>query len=219
MADISNGEFNTTAIEDKTSGNDLTVNSDGSIKSRLLDGSGSSVAKGQSTMAGSLPVVLASDQTTVPISTGLPTFLDKTFGFAIGINQPTAGSDNPLIYLRNPSGSGKIFYLGFRSYGIAVANVLGTVRLYRNPTVSANGTSQTVVQFGTATTVTLVTTVPTVTSFGTLINSEVSGQNTSSLQTNYDYKVAILAGESLLITGDPGSNNRQAEISIRWIEI
>ena len=57
----------------------------------------------------------------------LPAYLANTFGFAIGINQPSASTDNPLLYLRNPSGSGKSLYIKFLSYGIAVAN--GTVAL------------------------------------------------------------------------------------------
>lgn len=152
-------------------------------------------------------------------SQGLPTYLNSSFGFAIGINQPTASTDNPLLYLRNPSGSGKIIYLDMLIYGIAVANVLGVVRLYRNPTVTVNGTAQTVVQFGGNSTIALLTSVPTVTANGTLLDTGVFGQNSTSLEVHYDYTVAVMPGSSLLITGAPGSNNRQAELSVRWVEI
>lgn len=174
---------------------------------------------GQKTMANSTPIVIASDQTSVPTSTGLPTFLSSTYGFAIGINQPTASTDNPLLYLRNPNGSGKNLYVKFCSYGIAVANVLGTIRLYKNPTVSANGTAQTIVSFGGGTTVALLTSVPTVTSNGTLLHTGVTGQNSLSLNIPLDFELTIAPNESLLLTGSPGSNSRQAEISLRWIEV
>ncbi len=174
---------------------------------------------GQKTMANSAPVVIASDQSSVPVSTGLPAFLADTYGFAIGINQPTASTDNPLLYLRNPNGSGKNLYIKFTAYGIAVANVAGVIRCYLDPTVSANGTAQTVVSFGGGTTVALLNSVPTVTSNGTLLYTGVVGQNSISLSIPFDFELTIAPNHSLLITGSPGSNNRQAELSLRWIEV
>lgn len=174
---------------------------------------------GQKTMADSTPIVIASDQTTVPISIGLPNFSDKLFGYAVGINQPASGTDNPLILLKNPSGSGKTIYLCFVSYGIAVANVFGTIRLYKDPTITSNGTSRTIVAFGSAATSMTLYTTPTISANGTLLTTEVSGQNNNSILLNIDYSITIAANSSLLITGDPGSNNRQAEISLRWIEL
>lgn len=174
---------------------------------------------GQKLMTGSAPVVIASDQSTVPVSIGLPTYLDKTFGFAIGINQPSAGTDNPLIFLKNPTGSGKIIYLKFVSYGTAVANVSGVIRIYKNPTTTANGTAQTIVQFGTASTAMQLFTVPTVTSNGTMEQTAATGQNSNSLLIDFAYEIQVAANSTILITGNPGSNNRQAEISMRWIEL
>lgn len=219
MSDISNNQKNTVGIEDISTGYDLSVGSDGSIKSRLLDGSGNTITKGQATMANSLPVVISSDQTTVPVSVGLPFFLSKTFGYAAGINQPTAGTANPLILIKNPSGSGKTLYLSFVSYGINVANVLGTIRLYKNPTITSNGTSQTIVSFGGGTTAMELYTVPTISVNGTLTSTYVTGQNNNSLLVPVGFEIGLEANSQLLITGDPGSNNRQAEISLRWIEL
>ena len=189
------------------------------VKAQLQDNSGTGVTVGQKVMTSSLPVVISSDQSAIPVSTGLPFFLPYTFGYAVGINQPSAGTDNPLIFLKNPSGSGKTIYLSFVSYGVAVANVLGTIRIYYNPTTTANGTSQTINSFGGGTTVMNLYTVPTVTSNGTLYSSYVTGQNTNSILIQINYEISIAANNTVLITGNPGSNNRQAEISMRWIEI
>lgn len=50
-----------------TTANTVKVYSDGTIGERLYDGSGSAVSKGQSTMSGSLPVAIASDQSVIPV--------------------------------------------------------------------------------------------------------------------------------------------------------
>jgi hypothetical protein len=54
------------AIFNDSTGNQLIVNSDGSIADRLHDGAGTSVTLGQKAMSASLPVVLASDQSATP---------------------------------------------------------------------------------------------------------------------------------------------------------
>jgi len=220
MADLTNSQSTTPVeVSNETSGNTLAIQSDGSVSSRLLDGAGSSVAKGQTIMAGSLPVTIASDQSTIPVSIGLPPYLNSTFGYAVSINQPNAGADDPLIFIKNPTASGKTLYLKFISYGVSVTNVYGIVRVWKNPTVSANGTARTIVPFGSGTTAMELYTVPTVTSSGTLIHDAVSNQNNNSLLMDFAYEVQLAPNSALLITGEPASNNRQAEISVRWLEI
>lgn len=57
------------SIYNDQSGNQLAVNSDGSTYVRLLDQAGTAITLGQKVMASSLPVVIASNQTTIPVST------------------------------------------------------------------------------------------------------------------------------------------------------
>jgi len=206
-------------IFDSVTGNKLVPNSDGSASVRQLDSAGASITNGQKTMANSTPVVLASDQSSISVSSGLPTFLNQTFGYAAGINQVTGGADNPLYLIRNPNGSGKTLYFRFLAYGIGVANVSGIVKAWKNPTVTANGTAQTIVSFGGGTTVILLNSIPTVTSNGTLLTNGVSGQNATSILLEVNSEIAIAPNNSVLITGQPLSNNRQAEISLRWLEV
>lgn len=206
-------------IFDSVTGNKLVPNSDGSASVRQLDSAGASITNGQKTMANSTPVVIASDQSAIPVTSGLPTFLSQTFGYAASINQPSANTDNPLYLLRNPSGSGKTLYVRFIAYGIAVANVSGVIKVWKNPTVTANGTAQTIVSFGGGTTVMLLNSVPTVTANGSQLTDGVTGQNSNSVLLEVNSEIALLPNNSILITGSPLSNNRQAELSIRWIEV
>lgn len=219
MADLKPNDKDEVVISDRTNNDrSLIIDSFGSAQVRLYDAAGAALV-GQKLMASSIPMVLASDQTTIPVSVGLPFFLAYTFGYATGINQPTAGTANPLILLKNPTGSGKTLYISFVSYGIAVANVLGTIRFYKGPTITSNGTSQTIQSFGGGTTAMELYTVPTISANGSLLSSFVTGQNNNSVIVPVNFEIGLAANTNLLITGDPGSNNRQAEISVRWIEI
>lgn len=219
MADITRDESVEVVLIDGAGTNEAVVNSDGSVNARRYDSSGNAITNGQKTMANSVPIVVASDQTTIPVSIGLPFFLAYTFGFATAINQPTAGSDNPLILLKNPSGSGKTVYLSFVAYGINVANVLGNIRIFKSPTITSNGTSETVQSFGGGTTAVNLYSTPTISANGTLISSFVTGQNSSSVLVPINFEISVAANSNILITGNPGSNNRNAEISMRWIEL
>jgi len=56
-------------IEDSTTGINLIINSDGTLTARIKDSDGDSVTLSQKTMDYSIPVVLASDQSAIPVST------------------------------------------------------------------------------------------------------------------------------------------------------
>lgn len=64
----------TTGIED----NFLEVDSNGYLGARLYSASGSAINFGQSTMAGSLPVVIASNQSAIPVAFTAPDLLAST---------------------------------------------------------------------------------------------------------------------------------------------
>ena len=66
MGDIPNVEKNRLVIEGPT-GNDLKIDSLGSLQSRLFDSAGAALI-GQKTMSGSIPFALASDQPAIPVS-------------------------------------------------------------------------------------------------------------------------------------------------------
>ena len=71
MADVPVIDSESVSIESADSGTKMTVNSDGSINTRTLDGSGTSVTVGQKVMASSLPVVIASDQSNISVTATL----------------------------------------------------------------------------------------------------------------------------------------------------
>lgn len=65
----------------------------------------------------------------------------------------------------------------------------------------------------------LATTLPTVTSNGTPLVIAGSGQNNPPLNVIDDDLISLAAGQNILITADPDSNNRSIAITIIWAEV
>jgi hypothetical protein len=207
-------------------GSTILTAATGIAKVGLTDGSGTSVTVGQKTMVSSLPVVIASDQVSaIPQVEYISRFTknNQSYSTSTTVSMATSGTDNPLILIRNPSGSGKVFYLWGINCGVSVSNVLGTFRLFINPTVTVNGVSQTPVSLngggGAGASSMLVTTLPTVTANGSQIENGVTGQNSDSIHMGDGFIIAIQANNSILLTGNPGSNARNAELAIKWVEL
>ena len=201
MSDLSFSQgADPTAIYNDSSGNQLVVNSDGSINTNI-------------TSAPSAP----------PTAIGISSLVtaNRVFGLALDINQTTAGTDNPLLLLKNPSGSGKTLYIYLMAFGTNVTNVSSEVILFANPTITTNGTSQTPVNqnIGDSTVSTMTAfSLPTISANGTRLRSYELGQNNNSVESISDFSIHLLANQNLLITGNPSSNNRGAVITIIWAE-
>jgi hypothetical protein len=148
---------------------------------------------------------------------------NKVYVTAFNVNMPSAGTDNPLLLVRNPTGSGKILYVYKLGFGSTVANVSAIFKVFANPTVTANGTSQAAVSLniggGAPVASMLSTSTPTVTAAGSEIESYEAGSNNNSGSFVEDFSIHVAANNSLLITGNPASNNRDAALTIVWVEV
>jgi hypothetical protein len=176
---------------------------------------------GQNTMANSAPVTLASDQPSIDQS---QVDTDSIWSFAIkSINMAISGSNNPLVLLRNPNASGKTIYIKSIVCSVITTNVQASFCLFYGPTITANGTvgtarSNTIGSGASA--VLLVNTLSTISVSGTLIAAQSLGQNSHIVdlcKPGPDY-IKLSANQNLLLTGDPSSNNRLANIQIVWRE-
>jgi hypothetical protein len=199
MSDIANNQKNTVGIENITSGNDLVVNSDGSIN-----------------VAGII--------SNVPAATNVSQFVSggKVFSLSAQLNMAAADSDNPLILIRNPSGSGKTLYLYRMSFGINVNNVNANFKLKHTPTITSNGTTATPVNtnIGHAnTSVMNVYTLSTLSASGTQLNSLTVAQNGNTFDFLGDFSIWLPPGKDLVLTGDPSSNNRESSVTLVWAEV
>jgi hypothetical protein len=265
----------------------LTLTLAGRLRSDIGGFGGTAVTLGQKTMASSMPIVIASDQTTVSVkdtadgsvtpgtvaenstlvggqynstaptltntqqaslqvdasgnllvnvtasTTGSTpptaatisayTSANKVYVTAFNVNMPSSGTDNPLLLVRNPTGSGKTLYVYKLGFGSTVANVSAVFKVFADPTVTANGTSQAATSLnvggGAPTASVLATSTPTVTADGAEIESYEAGSNNNSGSFVEDFSIHVAANHSLLITGNPGSNNRDAALTIVWVEV
>lgn len=212
----------------------ITANQGGTWNSRTQDGSGNNITSANSGSNRGLDISLvgASDGTRIGnsgdslkvTSTGVQDYVNqsKMFSASFDITAASAGSNNPLLLFRNPSGSGKVVYIYSIQAGCAVANVSFKFRLFANPTVTSNGTARTPRQrnIGSATVASsLINTLPTVSSSGNELSALVNGQNTNSVVFAEGFSIEVQPNNAFLITGDPLSNNRAAVITITWVEL
>lgn len=148
---------------------------------------------------------------------------NKVYSVSLNMNAATGSADNGLIYIRNPSGSGKRLVIKRVIAGCDITNQIFTFKVFANPTVSVNGSSETPAarNIGNSQPAAsaLVTTLPTVTSTGTVLASVIYGSNGNSIDVIAENSVVVQEDNSILIVGRPGSNNRTAEITVVWAEI
>lgn len=147
---------------------------------------------------------------------------NKLYSVGLDVVAATAGSDNALIYLRNPNGSGKVISVIHLYAGSTVTNVAVEFKLTADPTVSVNGTAQTAVSRnvggGAPTASALITTLPTVSAVGAVLSTAEYGQNSTSFDMNENYSILVQPGHALLVTGNPSSNNRNCTLTLVWSE-
>jgi len=221
MGDLPNIEKNRAVIEGPT-GNDLKVDSNGSLQARLFDASAALI--GQKTMAGSLPIVLASDQSVVPVQdvSSLYASQDKLYSISSEINLAGTGEVDAFLF-RNPSGSGKVVYLT-KLIACLISSVGAEVRIriYRTPTITANGTAITIsparIGGSPPASISLCNSLPTISARGTLIRV-FNSANTSTFTNDINSRIIVEANNSFLITGQSTSTNKPLGLNLAWVEL
>lgn len=175
------------------------------------------------TTAGSKKLLDVAAEVTV-VQEGIVSQLDgnKVYSIAVLVNAASSTAHNPLLLLKNPSGSGKVIYF-LRAVGnTTISNERTLFSVVENPTVTANGTSATPrsrnIGGGAPSSVVLAYTLPTISS-ATLINSYAqAGENTNDQEFVSMQQMSLQPGNSILITGQPKSNSRVQQITIVWAE-
>ena len=147
---------------------------------------------------------------------------DKVFVLSLSINAIVGGSDNPLILLKNPSGSGKTFRLLDIYAGCVVNNVGVEYKLFYAPTITLNGTATTPrnALIGSATaSVAQAFTLPTLAVIGTQIGGWTNAQNTVFAHARGETLPFLQANQNLVLSAAPSSNNRAITVTLVWAEV
>lgn len=146
-----------------------------------------------------------------------------SYARGLDISMATSSVDNALLLLRNPAGSGITIWLYRITLGVTPTNTAAEFKLFGSPTITVNGTTQTAYSrniggnFPTASG--LLTSLPTISVNGNLMKTVNIGQNSNSLVLDERFSFAIQPNNSILITGNPTSNARNAAITLCWTEV
>lgn len=138
------------------------------------------------------------------------------------LNMAIGGTQNPLVLLRNPAGSGKVLRILRITAGCTASNVQTTFRLHSGVTITLGGITITPVTTNVgsgAVAVALASTLPTLSVLGNLMMGTHAGQNSQSMDLTKGYEVYLQVNNNLLISGEPVSNNREAVVTVVWAEV
>lgn len=136
-------------------------------------------------------------------------------------------TETPVLYVNNPSGSGKTIYIvgGFLAADIQSPN-WARFFIYNGPTITANGTIQSINNLlaGSGnTSVALAYTLPTASAFGTLMDIVMDGGANSGGNPKSRYHpssyIIIPPNTKLLITANAKGNNTPIVIILKWFEV
>jgi len=146
-------------------------------------------------------------------------------GFSVLTGGITIASTDevPICLIKNPVASGKIAEIyQFRvaiSKGTAV--VRGTIRIYRNPTITANGTALTINKLKISQSASSVMSAyksPTISANGTQINN-LSVTTENNILISEDLGRFIEANENMLVTFEPSTSGTNVSFFTNWIEV
>lgn len=188
----------------------------------LVDVNGNTLI-GQKASAASIPVVISSDQSAIPV-TQAPAVLPNVFSVSTEASGQNTTETNRLL-LRNPAGSGKTIQIS-NSWLSNFHTVQSGVRFrfYASPTVTAAGATTPIVgsNIGAgASTIATAHETPTTSSRGSrMISVGVpSIENAGTIIFDLKFYTSIFPGNDLLITAQAGGSNRVPVISIQWAEV
>lgn len=145
----------------------------------------------------------------------------STYILSGSFNAATGGADNPILLIKNPSGSGKTLYLERVAFNTNVTNVIVGYTVFYAPTITSNGTSQTPrnALIGSSNTSAMTCfSLPTLSSNGTQLVEITIGQNTTGFNTDINGVIQLQANQNLVIAAQPASNNRPVQMTITWVE-
>lgn len=152
----------------------------------------------------------------------LVAFNENGQNYTATTNNITMGTaETPFYYFYNPAGSGKnirIYNISLAAYG---ANAASTFRLYKSPTITANGTALTVTNNNIGSAISNVATAfsqPSASSNGTLIRVYSIAAAVSTQNFNIPGYIILQPNQALLMTSNSGTNNANTVCRFDWTE-
>jgi hypothetical protein len=129
-------------------------------------------------------------------------------------------AETDFLLITNPTGSGKIAYFEEWNYTYNKGAGISILRAYSGPTITANGTAQSVVKLKPSSAISTALSVyraPTISARGTL--TRIVGQSAvGSFVYHTDLGAMLESNSSLLLTIQPAANNTDHSLFVEWEE-
>ena len=129
-------------------------------------------------------------------------------------------AENDFLLLKNPAGSGKTVKIERIVFGSDEnqANKSTFFRIYRDPTITSNGTALAINNLKKGASVGVITAfkIPAISSRGTLMS--VGSYQAPRISDDTDLVVMLHSGENMLITIDPTASNFDHQITVYFSE-
>jgi len=162
-------------------------------------------------------VIDAIKESTAPAENG--------YKFFVSSGEISAGlstSDNPILLLRNPAGSGKTVKFDVFDFAPIAQSTRTIFRVWGEPTITNVGTNITAnisnYFIGSANAkVALAYTSPTISSNGKLKAVHIAEVNEVSFFIHMS--LILPAGKDVLLTAKPPANNKAVVVSATWVEV
>jgi hypothetical protein len=153
----------------------------------------------------------------------IETFNGKGFLTSTGIINISSGQETDIFLFRNPVGSGKMYRIKDVAMTLVEASgANGTVRIYRNPTITAEGTPLAISKIRNSQITTSTAQAffnPTISARGTLLQ-EIQLSGSETFIRDMDLGRYIEEGaDPLLVTYDGSANNQTFGLVVSWLEV
>jgi hypothetical protein len=152
--------------------------------------------------------------------------LGQIYTTSFEVNLNPNGTEVPTAYIKNPAASGKVMIIRDVYASGTTTNGEATIRMYANPTSSANGTAQTITSTsiggGAAASSMTAFTSPTVSANGVKLLSWSIGSGNfgpNSAPALLDGLFRLSANNNILFTGQPSGANINTTWTIIWQEV
>lgn len=131
-------------------------------------------------------------------------------------------TENNLIHLKNPAGSGKVLILDRVALN-CITRGESILRMYDAATITGNGTVITIkssnVGGGASASAMNAYTSPTTSSLGSKFDVYAMGKDSNTMIVDFDGHTVLSAGSSIIITVQNDSVNRTVSVTAMWREI
>lgn len=142
------------------------------------------------------------------------------FGYRRLFTTTSGTSEIDFVLMRNPSGSGKTIYGYAQEYTYTKGSGVSIARIYAGPTITANGTLETIFPLKPSagnTSVASVYYAPTISARGSQV--ALFGQGaTGTYSFRPDLGLMLEEGYDMLFTVQPAANNTDHSITLYWVE-